>query len=91
MTNIVKLNKVCGHNHPYRQCHGVSATASSYYTPAFVAEVGRMLLEKIDEHDTGAVDGVGGHIATTKSQEEEEEWCGSGNRKPQGREWPRSG
>eukprot|EP00972_Heterocapsa_arctica_P048404 7137425-Heterocapsa_arctica.AAC.1 len=58
MAEITKLDKICGHDHPYGQRHGVSAKASSYYTPAFAAEVGRMLLEKIDEQDT-----VSGHGA----------------------------
>eukprot|EP00972_Heterocapsa_arctica_P112479 16432019-Heterocapsa_arctica.AAC.1 len=40
MAEIVKLNKVCGHDHPHGQCHGFSAKASSYYMPAFAAEVG---------------------------------------------------
>eukprot|EP00972_Heterocapsa_arctica_P015777 2325321-Heterocapsa_arctica.AAC.1 len=47
MPEIVKLNRLCGHDHPHGLCHGINAKASSYYTPAFAAEVGRMLMEKI--------------------------------------------
>eukprot|EP00972_Heterocapsa_arctica_P040097 5906887-Heterocapsa_arctica.AAC.1 len=51
MPEIVKLNRTCGRDRPHGQCHGISAKASSYYTPAFAAEVGRVLIEKIDEQN----------------------------------------
>eukprot|EP00972_Heterocapsa_arctica_P015067 2218534-Heterocapsa_arctica.AAC.1 len=47
MPDIERLSRACGHDHPHGVCHGISAKASSYYTPAFAAEVGAMLMAKI--------------------------------------------
>eukprot|EP00972_Heterocapsa_arctica_P104974 15469442-Heterocapsa_arctica.AAC.1 len=67
MPEIVKLNRTCGHDHPHGQYHGISAKASSYYTPAFAAEVGRMLLDTIDEHNVASGHGAG-QAATEECQ-----------------------
>eukprot|EP00972_Heterocapsa_arctica_P063012 9296295-Heterocapsa_arctica.AAC.1 len=48
MPEIARLHRLCGHGHRHGVCHGVSATESSYYTPAFASEVGAMTMEKIE-------------------------------------------
>eukprot|EP00972_Heterocapsa_arctica_P042608 6279494-Heterocapsa_arctica.AAC.1 len=48
MPEVARLGRLCSHDHRHGVCHGLRATESSYYTPAFASEVGAMILEKIE-------------------------------------------
>eukprot|EP00972_Heterocapsa_arctica_P069951 10334464-Heterocapsa_arctica.AAC.1 len=48
MPEVARLGRLCSHDHRHGVCHRVSATESSYYTPAFATEAGAMILEKIE-------------------------------------------
>eukprot|EP00972_Heterocapsa_arctica_P019508 2879480-Heterocapsa_arctica.AAC.1 len=41
------LNRLCDQSHPHGVTHGMAATMSAYYTPAFAGTVGEMLLRRI--------------------------------------------